>query len=101
MRTTTIELRSTLESKYKAKRKPPSDTTQEEQNAQSHTPHKTNNQLVPDKKDRPCILWEMHDSPLAGHPGIEKTYKLLSQEYHQLSICGDVWKYIAGCEQCQ
>ena len=33
--------------------------------------------LVPDSKLKYKILQEAHDSPLAGHPGIFKTYRKL------------------------
>ena len=30
---------------------------------------------------REMVLREMHDSPTAGHPGIQKTYKAIKQLY--------------------
>jgi len=42
-----------------------------------------------------------HDSPVYGHPGINKTYQLTSRRYWWPNMCQDVMEYIKGCADCQ
>ena len=42
-----------------------------------------------------------HDAPIAGHPGVFKTYKLLNHQYWWLSQLKDVKTYVKGCSACQ
>ncbi|CCO35166.1 Retrotransposable element Tf2 155 kDa protein type 1 [Rhizoctonia solani AG-1 IB] len=58
--------------------------------------------LVPDvgtlRKD---LLQIFHDSPLAGHPGRQRTLELLSRSYYWLGIRADVYIHVDSCETCQ
>jgi transposase InsO family protein len=47
------------------------------------------------------ILGEVHDSKLAGHLGVEKTYKLLQKHFYWPNIYRDVKKYVTTCLICQ
>jgi len=42
-----------------------------------------------------------HDSPVYGHPGINKTYQLTSRRYWWPNMHKDVMEYIKGCTECQ
>jgi len=46
-------------------------------------------------------LQEAHDSPLAGHPGIFKTYRQLRQRFYWKGLKEDVQKYVNECKVCQ
>ncbi|CCO36088.1 hypothetical protein RSOLAG1IB_11825 [Rhizoctonia solani AG-1 IB] len=58
--------------------------------------------LVPDvgtlRKD---LLQIFHDSPLAGHPGRQRTLELLSRSYYWPGIRADVYIHVDSCETCQ
>ena len=57
---------------------------------------------VPDDDDtRRQILFECHDSPSAGHPGIQKTYILLKRQFFWPGINKDVQNYVLKCQKCQ
>ena len=47
------------------------------------------------------ILEELHNSPLAGHPGIEKTLEAVERHYSWPDRKDDVILYVQGCEKCQ
>ena len=51
------------------------------------------NYLVQYSKLKYKILQEAHDSPLAGHPGIFKTYRQLRQRLFWKGMREDVQKY--------
>ena len=57
--------------------------------------------LVQVSKLKYKILQEAHDSPLAGHPGIFKTYRKLRQRLFWKGMKEDVQKYVSECELCQ
>ncbi len=42
-----------------------------------------------------------HNSPVYGHPGINKTNQLLSRRHWWLNMRKDVMEYIKGCAECQ
>ncbi|MBW0532435.1 hypothetical protein O181_072150 [Austropuccinia psidii MF-1] len=46
------------------------------------------------------ILQKRHDSPLAGHPGQEKTLKLVKQDFHWYSMTKFIKDYVSSCQQC-
>ncbi|MBW0482957.1 hypothetical protein O181_022672 [Austropuccinia psidii MF-1] len=46
------------------------------------------------------ILQKRHDSPLAGHPGQEKTLKLVKQVFHWSGMTQFIKDYVSSCEQC-
>ena len=42
-----------------------------------------------------------HDAPVYGHPGINKTYQLISQRYWWPNMRQEVMDYVWGCAECQ
>ncbi|MBW0571411.1 hypothetical protein O181_111126 [Austropuccinia psidii MF-1] len=46
------------------------------------------------------ILQKHHDSPLAGHPGQEKTLKLVKQDFHWSGMTQFIKYYVLSCQQC-
>jgi Integrase zinc binding domain len=47
------------------------------------------------------ILHTYHDSLMAGHPGVWKTYASLLRNYWWPTLRTDVEGYIRGCAKCQ
>lgn len=47
------------------------------------------------------ILYENHDSPLAGHQGFERTYEKIKQLYSWNNMKDHIRKYIRKCKICQ
>ncbi|MBW0486031.1 hypothetical protein O181_025746 [Austropuccinia psidii MF-1] len=45
------------------------------------------------------ILQKRHDSPLAGHPGQEKTLKLVKQDFHWSGMSQFIKDYASSCQQ--
>ena len=50
---------------------------------------------------RPKILFEHHDSPLAGHPGRAKTIELVGRDYAWPGMSNDIRRYVRSCDLCQ
>jgi hypothetical protein len=48
-----------------------------------------------------ALLNEVHDTPISGHFGVTRTYRLLSQDVFWPDMIGDVKKYVSTCLQCQ
>ncbi|MBW0565985.1 hypothetical protein O181_105700 [Austropuccinia psidii MF-1] len=46
------------------------------------------------------ILQKRHDSPLAGHPGQEKTLKLVKWDFHWSGMTQFIKDYVSSCQQC-
>ncbi|MBW0582353.1 hypothetical protein O181_122068 [Austropuccinia psidii MF-1] len=46
------------------------------------------------------ILQKCHDSPLAGHPGQEKTLKLVKRDLHSSGMTQFIKDYVSSCQQC-
>ncbi|MBW0584067.1 hypothetical protein O181_123782, partial [Austropuccinia psidii MF-1] len=46
------------------------------------------------------ILQKRHDSPLAGHPGQEKTLKLFKRDFHWSGMTQFIKYYVSSCQQC-
>ncbi|MBW0520243.1 hypothetical protein O181_059958 [Austropuccinia psidii MF-1] len=46
------------------------------------------------------ILQKRHNSPLAGHPGQEKTLKLVKQDFHWSGMTQFIKDYVSSCQQC-
>lgn len=58
--------------------------------------------VVPDHRElRNRILKELHDSPYAGHRGVERTLELVSREFWWPGITADVKRYVGSCDLCQ
>jgi len=47
------------------------------------------------------IIRLAHSSPHAGHPGIDKTYDLISRDYFWKTLRSDVSDFVKSCPQCQ
>ncbi|MBW0511473.1 hypothetical protein O181_051188 [Austropuccinia psidii MF-1] len=46
------------------------------------------------------ILQKRHDSPPAGHPGKEKTLKLVKWDFHWSGMTQFIKDYVSSCQQC-
>ncbi|MBW0520478.1 hypothetical protein O181_060193 [Austropuccinia psidii MF-1] len=46
------------------------------------------------------IFQKCHDSPLAGHPGQEKTLKLVKRGFHWSRMTQFIKDYVSSCQQC-
>ncbi|MBW0501049.1 hypothetical protein O181_040764 [Austropuccinia psidii MF-1] len=46
------------------------------------------------------ILQKRHDSPLAGHPGQEKTLKLIKRDFYWAGINQFIKDYVSSCQKC-
>ena len=57
--------------------------------------------LVRDSELKYKVLQEAHDSPLAGHMGIFKTYRKLRQRFYWKGLKEDVQKHVNECKVCQ
>lgn len=47
------------------------------------------------------MLAHFHDDPLAGHPGIAETLRVISQNYYWPTRRGDTEDYVRQCTVCQ
>ncbi|MBW0464590.1 hypothetical protein O181_004305 [Austropuccinia psidii MF-1] len=57
--------------------------------------------VVPnDPRIQLSILQKCHDSPLAGHPGQEKTLKIFKQDFHWSVMTQFIKDYVSSCQQC-
>ena len=57
--------------------------------------------LVPESKLKQKILKEVHDSPLAGHPGLLKTYRSMQERFSWKGLKGEVLQHVRECTVCQ
>ncbi|MBW0544523.1 hypothetical protein O181_084238 [Austropuccinia psidii MF-1] len=46
------------------------------------------------------ILQKRHESALAGHPGQEKTLKIVKRDFHQPGMTQFIKDYVSSCPQC-
>ena len=46
------------------------------------------------------IVHQLHDTPMAGHPGRWKTLELVSRNYWWPGISRYISKYVKGCDRC-
>ena len=58
-------------------------------------------QRVIKKSELETILYNTHDSPLAGHLKIDATINWIQQKYFWYNMRQTVQKYVANCEVCQ
>ena len=47
------------------------------------------------------ILYEMHDTPIAGHPGAERTLRAVKGKYWWPKMADQVKQYVHTCNSCQ
>lgn len=57
--------------------------------------------VPPDEDLRREIVRDHHDPPVMGHPGIQKTYELLTREYWWPGMRNFVTHFVRGCAICQ
>ena len=50
---------------------------------------------------RRAIMWECHDSPVAGHPGYRRTQGIICLRYFWPYMLDDIKRYVAACQTCQ
>ncbi|VFQ72100.1 unnamed protein product [Cuscuta campestris] len=50
---------------------------------------------------RQQLLHEYHATPLAGHQGVERTFRRLADGFYWPNMRGDVCRFVASCEVCQ
>ncbi|MBW0516110.1 hypothetical protein O181_055825 [Austropuccinia psidii MF-1] len=53
-----------------------------------------------DPKIQLSILQKRNDSPIAGHPGQEKTLKVVEQDFHWSSMTQFIKDYVSSCQWC-
>ncbi|MBW0505127.1 hypothetical protein O181_044842 [Austropuccinia psidii MF-1] len=46
------------------------------------------------------ILQKGHDSPFSGHPGQEKTLKIIKRDFHWAGMNKFIKDYVSSCQQC-
>lgn len=47
------------------------------------------------------VLWELRDSVLSGHPGIEKTVHVVQERFYWKNMVRRITQYIKTCQACQ
>lgn len=47
------------------------------------------------------LLHEYHAAPMAGHPGIDRTFKRLASVFYEKGMRRDVNTYVESCFECQ
>jgi len=47
------------------------------------------------------ILYQIHDTPIGGHPGIKNMWNLIKRKYTGPRLCQFVESYVKGCAMCQ
>ena len=58
------------------------------------------NRIVIPESMKMEILQACHDLPFAGHPGVRKTFELISRTYWWSTSCRDCKSYVESCELC-
>jgi transposase InsO family protein len=56
-------------------------------------------EISPEKKKQ--ILYEFHDAPMAGHRGMNSTYKAVKSNYSWPNMKQEVEDYVRRCKSCQ
>ena len=46
------------------------------------------------------VIASHHDSPVAGHPGYQKTQELIERHYYWPGLSADIKSYVSCCDQC-
>lgn len=60
-----------------------------------------NGQLVVPKSMRKDILFNYHESPTAGHYGIERTINRITQHYYWPKMRAEITEYVKLCTECK
>lgn len=62
----------------------------------------TNDLIHPkSNEEKLTIMQEYHDHPLAGHPGINRTYENIKKYYFWKNMKSDIEKHVQNCKNCQ
>nr|XP_034195346.1 uncharacterized protein LOC117611508 [Osmia lignaria] len=56
---------------------------------------------IPPKEERKNIIRENHESPVAGHKGIRKTYLRIRNKYYWKNMKKEITDYVRSCISCQ
>src|SRR3954463_7821405 len=56
---------------------------------------------IPKGPLRTQLLYDHHDTPMAGHQGIERTYATLHQNFYWPRMNQDTRNYVKSCDSCQ
>ncbi len=56
--------------------------------------------VISNEEDKKALLENYHNSPMAGHPGVAKTYVALRQDYWWPRMYGFIQEYVRGCGRC-
>ncbi|CAB0033548.1 unnamed protein product [Trichogramma brassicae] len=56
---------------------------------------------TPNKEDRPNIIRKAHDSAVAGHKGMIKTYHRIRERYYWPNMMEEIRRYVKTCHDCQ
>jgi transposase InsO family protein len=56
---------------------------------------------IPKGKLRDEIIHDNHDAPIAGHPGIDKTYSNIARAYYWEGMGRDIKRHVQYCDACQ
>ncbi|MBW0493916.1 hypothetical protein O181_033631 [Austropuccinia psidii MF-1] len=58
-------------------------------------------EVIPSNEESQCnILQKRHDSLLAGHPGQEKTLKLIKRDFYWAGMNQIIKDYVSSCQKC-
>jgi hypothetical protein len=58
--------------------------------------------FVPDNEElKRNLIATFHDSPIAGHPGQQRTLELVSRRYYWPGMRAKIFHYVETCEVCQ
>ena len=58
--------------------------------------------LVPNNDElRLRLISLSHDTPIAGHPGANKTYEILSRKYFWINMVADIKQFTRNCHLCR
>ena len=52
-------------------------------------------------KIKRAILNQLHDAPLAGHPGVKRTVERVAREYYWPGMYNYIQQYVSTCPSCQ
>lgn len=57
--------------------------------------------IIPPNLDRENLIKENHESTIAGHKGVSKTYWRIRENYYWKSLKNDVREFVRLCRKCQ
>ena len=57
--------------------------------------------IIPPVEARSNIIREKHESPIAGHKGVTKTYQRVRQYYYWKTMKKEIQEYVRTCKECQ